>query len=560
MNCLGFVPARAVSLLGIRGACVNKATSRGVSRLLSACAVTDRVRVGDCFPRIKQQVGVSQCQGLPLRQQWRPYSSNHHIVIDRYEDLPESYTDKEGLPFRRTDLSASEVKRVLGPNAKHAASNRLLRILHGRRVAGTLDDPAYNGNTSSFTADEKSKALLYLRRNVPVDELLNAGLRAEDELRELEREASGEMEDDATVSDADKTKRASKSDPVYGESVFDEIRARNIAKREEAERQEAEEREERERLQPGPLAKLSDKPRELSPRMQKWTEEATSDMQAPPELSHFERLMPSTAFVALLVAALAGFAAIYTQPKDCDRLFPEVSASHATIGAIIGLNVLVWAAWRIPPMWKFLNRYFVLVHGVPRAPAVLLSTISHQTFFTHLLPNMLALGVFGTLLHDDVGRASFLAIYLASGTIGFLGSLWYLSLRGLLHFSTIGASGGVYGVFGAYFWLHRFDSFKILGFPPEPLEGPQGLGFIALVVALHAYAFFRKGKQTTDYMSHMAGMAAGILGVHMTHRGQGRLAAKAAPSPVAANNGETGEVDLVRAVSVTKVDSGSRPS
>ncbi|KAH6689138.1 hypothetical protein F5X68DRAFT_205048 [Plectosphaerella plurivora] len=556
MNHLGLVPARSALLLGIRGICSQAATRRGASRLLSSCSLASQTRSSE--HALRQPTGLTiAAQCLGLRQQPRFYSTQYDLIIDRYEDLPESYTDKEGLPFRKTDLSSSEVKRIFGPGIKSAAANRLLRILHGRRVAGTLDDPAYHGNTSSFSQDDKTKALVYLRRTIEVDELLNAGLRAEDELRELELEAAGEVDPlDDPVAAANAKLAARKPDPVYGDSVFDGIRARNIAKREEQERIEAEERAEQERLRPGPLAKLDDKPRELSPRMQQWMEQGTSNLEAPPELSHFERLLPSTAFVALLVVTVAGLAAIYTPPSDYDRLFPEISPAYATVGAIVAINLAVHLAWRIPPLWGFLNRYFILVHGVPKAPTVLTSVFSHQHFLYHLIPNMIGLCAIGPALHDDIGRAGFLAIYLASGAMGFLGSLYWFTLRGILTSATIGASGAVYGIFTGYFWLHRFDSFKILNFPPDPLDGPQGLVFIAMAIGLHIWGVTRKGAKITDYPSHLAGMATGLVGVHLMTGGRGRLADPAAVP----EGGRRSRVEFMKDVQVTKLGSGPKPS
>ncbi|KAM0279317.1 hypothetical protein ACHAQH_004664 [Verticillium albo-atrum] len=545
----GLLP-RPLLQLGLRAVC-GQTSSRAATRLLSTCISTTHSRSSEGTIRRLPQLGFTQTQ-------WpnpRTYATARTIVIDRYEDLPDDYIDKDGLPFRTTDLTSAEVKRIFGPRTKSVNANRLLRILHGRRVAGTLKDPAYSGNTYSFTKDEKLKAMAYLRRMVPVDEVLNEGLRAEDELRELEREAAGEAVADESVAQEAKEKLRRKSDSVYGESVFDNMRARNIAKREERERIEAEERAERERANPGPLAKLSDgQPRQLSPQMQKWSDAATSNLEAPPEMTHFERLLPATTLVVLVVAALAGFAAVYTPPAQHDRLFPEVSLATATVGTLIGINLLVFLAWRVPPLWRIMNRYFLLVHGLPRPASLVFASFSHSSFLTHLLPNMAALWVLGTLLHEDVGRANLVAIYIASGAAGFLGSLYFLTLRGFLMYSSLGASGAVYGLTGAYFWLHRFDHFKILGFPPAPLEGPQGLAFIGLIVGVHVFAFLRP-KMTIDLMSHMAGMAVGMLGASLA---KGRLGKDMPVVDCAAAGDEMKRVDLVRDVRVTTTSAGEK--
>ncbi|KAL2756774.1 hypothetical protein ACRALDRAFT_1062448 [Sodiomyces alcalophilus JCM 7366] len=511
---LGLVPSRTLTVfqLGLRGIRHQhrSAFSCIATRLLStSCITTPSRRLPRDFNAALSRPGLPRHPWSP----WHRYSTGRTLILHRYEDLPPEYTDKGGLPFRQFDLTEAEVKRTFGPRIKATSANRLLRILHGRRVAGTLSDPALNVNTAQFTQQDKDRALQYLRKTVPVDEVLNAGLRAEDELQELEREAQAELDGahGATPDDAPK------SNPVYGEGVFDRIRARNIAKHRERERLEELEREEREKANPGPLAKPSDQPRAVSPRMQKWVDQATSDMKEPPKMTHFERLLPGTAVVVLFVAAAVGFAALYTPPSARDRLYPEVSAATATVASLIALNVGVWFMWRIPPLWKVLNRYFVMVHGMPRAASLICSTFSHSEF-THLVTNMAGLYLFGTLLHEEVGRGNFLAIYLASGALGALGSLWLLTLRGSLMYSTLGASGAVYGIMGAYFWQYRFENFKFLGFPPEPLAGPQGLGILGLIVGLHIWGLLRPGKMTMDLTAHMVGMATGVFGAHLLEK------------------------------------------
>ncbi|OHE93661.1 rhomboid family protein [Colletotrichum orchidophilum] len=453
-------------------------------------------------------------------------------VLRDYVDLPLDYKDKLGLRFREEakDLSSSEVRAVFGSSLKPAAANRLLRIMHGRRVAGTLEDPAFAINTTAFTSQQCDAALAYLREKIPVDEVLNAGLRAEDELAALEKELAESVDEDTSSSSTTaaagpktpslRKENSLKPDPVYGYSAFDAIRARNQAKAAEEEKRLIEEAEAKGiEYNPGTLSIPIKRP-PMTPRMQKWTEEGSaSDLAAPPPLTLAERILPSAAVVLLLVGLLSAFAAVYTPPRNADRLFPEVSPSTATVGALIGLNVLVACAWRVPPLWRFLNRYFVLVHGMPRAVTMITANFSHSSF-GHLATNMVGLWFMGTALHDEVGRANFLGIYLASGAFGFLGSLTAYTLRGLLTVSTVGASGAVFGVATAYFWMHRFDSFKVLGFPPDPMNGPQGLGFIALILGFHVYAFFRRGKQTIDLTSHLFGMLAGVVGVEFVTKGK----------------------------------------
>ncbi|KAF9879109.1 hypothetical protein CkaCkLH20_03342 [Colletotrichum karsti] len=549
---LALVPSRSLLQLGLRAACRRVTTSESLSgaspfRFISTSPRTTRPPSSWSSPLRHNLWPSPAARALQTRQ---ASSSSSESVLREYEDLPIDYKDKEGLPFRKTDLDAAEARKIFGSSLRPQAANRLLRILHGRRVAGTLDDPVFTVNTASYSPQQRAAALEYLRETVPVDEVLNAGLRAEDELLQLEAEGvavSGSEESSAATTTPEKpaknaeTEAEAKPDPVYGYSVMDAIRAKNIAKNKAEEERLAREAEQKGLAAPGTVAALPIKRPPMTARMQKWMAEGGSDLEAPPPLTTAERILPSAAVVALLVGALAALAMVYSPPREADRMFPEVSASTATVGALVLLNALVFLAWKAPPLWRLLNTHFTLVHGMPRAASMLTANFSHQGLW-HLLPNMVGLWFVGTALHDEVGRAAFLAIYLSSGAAGLLGSLVFFTLRGVLTVSTMGASGGVFGVATAYFWLHRFDSFKVLGLPPDPMNGPQGLGFIALILGVHIFAIFRRGKQTIDLASHLCGMLAGMIGIELVTGRRGEVEksredlVKDAPAPSSADD------------------------
>jgi len=418
-------------------------------------------------------------------------------------------------------LETYEVLSIFGPHISTVEANKLLRILHGRRVAGTLDDPSVKINTSHFSKASIDAALKYLRHTAPVDEVMNAGLRAEDELRQLEEaEASPEGAADAEGGHGTDYKSRfaiykdqSSEDNVYGEGALDKIRARNVARYKEQLRQQEEEKRKREEeeanARPGELQTIEERqPLAVSPRMEEWRKKAVlSDMKEPPQMPVSKRLVPSTIFVALLVAGFAAYAHFYQPPEW--RLWPDYSPATATVGALILLNLAGFALWKLPPAWPMMNRYFMLVSATPKPFSILGAMFSHQAA-GHLLLNMLFIWFVGIRLHEEVGRGDFLATYVASGSIGFLATLYSLVLRNQLHLTTLGASGAFYGVATAYFWLHRFDGFKILGLPPDPATGIQGLGFIGLMLALNLTAIFSKNAHRIDVVSHLMGIAVGL--------------------------------------------------
>lgn len=73
----------------------------------------------------------------------------------------------------------------------------------------------------------------------------------------------------------------------------------------------------------------------------------------------------------------------------------------------------------------------------------------------HLLFNMFALFVFAPPLERLLKGMRYLTLYIASGLIGNLATLWAYGLKNQL-FVSVGASGAVYGLFGCYLYLVLF--------------------------------------------------------------------------------------------------------
>ncbi|KAI1855507.1 hypothetical protein JX266_000372 [Neoarthrinium moseri] len=524
------------------------ATVARVAPFKTGCCGRSTHAVGLLGPSRALRYERTQSHGLLPRTTVRTAFTFRAIV--HYSLLPNDYEDANGLAYRKEDLTQTEVNKIFGAHITARDANQLLKIIHGRRVAGTLDDPDLQQNTAHFLAADKIKALEYLRKNIPVDEVINAGLRAEDELRLLEEQESEfnsqEAEEQFEETSPQKTPTAKEveeqrlaptgrlprqDDSAYGEGVFDRIRKRNEAKHAaEQERLEAEriKREEEEALgNIGTLQTQQAKPRELSPFVKKYTERATSSLAEPPKMAAWERLLPTAAFVLLVLGACAVLAAYYTPPKRNWRMWPDIPPAAATCIALILGNLAVFALWKFPPAWVVFNRYMLLVAATPRPLQVIGAMFSHHQA-THMIGNMVALWFFGIRLHDDIGRGNFLALYFASGAVGFLASLSNLVLFRGLQFTTLGASGAVYGIMAAFFWLHRADEFKIFGYPPDPWSGPTGAVFLGLIVGLHIWAglFSRNAAAFTyDIASHVGGISAGMLGIEWIQKSMDSKAA-----------------------------------
>lgn len=150
----------------------------------------------------------------------------------------------QGLAFRTQDLTQRELAQIFGgqiPPPKFA--NRLLRILHGRRVDGTLDIDLPEEVTKELqkypyaTAD----ALKWLRSHYPIDEDAAIMQRLEREESEVEKDNPTELMQRAGRLGLYKPQsgtygaKLGEQGDIFGKSELEKIRAANIA---EAKREE----------------------------------------------------------------------------------------------------------------------------------------------------------------------------------------------------------------------------------------------------------------------------------------------------------------------------------
>ncbi|RMZ76024.1 hypothetical protein DV738_g5149, partial [Chaetothyriales sp. CBS 135597] len=471
---------------------------------------------------------------------------------------------EQGLSFQPDDLTQLELHDVFGPvTPPPRSANRLLRVLHARRVDGTLDLPFDAGLQAVIKRYPYAmdSALYWLRSNYPVDEdaAIIARIEAEElgeeyrpsELRQraqdvglyAPREREGQTAYYGPQSGKYMAKLSEKEGDVFGRSEIDRIRAENIAK---AEKEEKELQAQIDRITAEVTAKqaeqqsqaLAARPeqgvetaQEIRPpnEFEKWIlrsrnraiSKLTLDSPEVAEMTFTQRVLPSAVFVALFCAGCFLFAQYWVPPKRSERLFPDVSLSVATVGTIFALNLLAFACWGIPGMWPIMNRYFTSTPAYPRVLSMIGNTFSHQTA-THFLTNMLGLLVFGLSLHEDVGRGNFLAIYLSSGAVGSLASLVVFSLRRQLVTSSLGASGSMWGIMAAYCWIHANEKFSFIFMTEEQREKIKfsGSTVLSCLVVFELVRFFLPVK-TTDHASHLGGMLAGVIGAELWKRNEG---------------------------------------
>jgi membrane associated rhomboid family serine protease len=132
-------------------------------------------------------------------------------------------------------------------------------------------------------------------------------------------------------------------------------------------------------------------------------------------------------------------------------VIPSRTTPYITI-TIIVLNALAWL-FEVSLPHDTLNE-FLTVYGVVPAyfswPTLVTSMFLHGSW-SHVIGNMWYLWIFGDNVEDRVGHGRFIVFYLLCGAAAALGQV---AIDPSSTLPTIGASGAIAGVMGAYFILY----------------------------------------------------------------------------------------------------------
>ena len=212
--------------------------------------------------------------------------------------------------------------------------------------------------------------------------------------------------------------------------------------------------------------------------------------------------------------------------------FPFVTVGLIAANAIVfvyelmlgpGLNSFVAGYGMIP---YEITQFADLTGGVAAGPIVhapgppviqltLLTSMFIHGGFLHLIGNMLYLWIFGNNIEDLLGPIKFLVFYLVCGLVAALGHI--LTDPGSV-VPTVGASGAVSGVLGAYLVAHpraRVLTLVFLGFFIRVIHVPAGvlLVFWFVLQIFSGVASLSTGVQESGvaWFAHIGGFIAGVI-------------------------------------------------
>ncbi|KAK0323568.1 hypothetical protein LTR82_005315 [Friedmanniomyces endolithicus] len=488
------------------------------------------------------------------------------------------YDPEGGMPLPNGDLSQPDIKKLFGSEGVDVDNgNYILNVMHWRRMSGALVDSGLDfPRRSGVTREEALQALQYVRSLDPgFDEQAAGQTWAEEETLRLQEEIQqraisvgiykrdseydeGEEMDQGTPEGRERT----------GESVLQTHRMEREAEweQEQAEAKVKQEREEMAALHSirGPLELAGGvqrsvastqtgtggivigsgpqsawlAPIERKPWVKYYEDQANLlKDNVLPNLSAFDRLAPSF-LVALATAALCLYLSEnYTPPPKSARLWPDTPPAVATLTAITAVLTLAFVASRVPPLWRFFNTYCTIVPALPHSVSMLGYMIRHGTI-THLVVNTAALWAFGLTLHEDVGRGTFLAIFLAAGAFGGFTSLASQVWKKQWAAYAYGVSAAALGVVAATCALRPQGTLQV-----GTWELPFAAWVLVVLLAGTDVLAAARGLRTgIDHWGHIGGLATGLAGGlyvrWQTRGGQGVMAFRPAALTKATGEGE----------------------
>src|SRR5438309_2180424 len=132
-------------------------------------------------------------------------------------------------------------------------------------------------------------------------------------------------------------------------------------------------------------------------------------------------------------------------------VIPSRTTPYITV-TIIVLNGLAWL-FELSLPHDTLTAFLTVYGVVPAyfAPATLITSMFLHGSWSHVLGNMWYLWIFGDNVEDRVGHGRFIVFYLLCGIVAALGQV---AVDPASTLPTIGASGAIAGVMGAYFVLY----------------------------------------------------------------------------------------------------------
>jgi len=184
--------------------------------------------------------------------------------------------------------------------------------------------------------------------------------------------------------------------------------------------------------------------------------------------------------------------------------------------------------WGVTPI-RLMHPALSVRYGMPPSSwTTIVSGMFLHGSWLHLVSNMWALWLFGDNVEDRLGHGRFAVFYMACGVAAFMLHILLNQFSGV---PTIGASGAIAGVMGAYFLffpLARMIVMVPIFFYPLFFEVPAALYLLVWIVTQISSGTFTllagmSGAGGVAFWAHVGGFFAGMaLGGQLCYNPRGR--------------------------------------
>ena len=191
-------------------------------------------------------------------------------------------------------------------------------------------------------------------------------------------------------------------------------------------------------------------------------------------------------------------------PTDLRTLVKKLPVTFALIALCVAVYLV--GLFITGPAARVYNAGALSVWGVMagRWWTLVTSMFMHGSAI-HLLCNMVSLYYLGSLIERLYGSPKFCALYFASGIVGGLVYLLVNYLEGS-HSYAVGASGAIFGLFGAYGVLLAAEYARPMLFRQEASR--SSLTSFLTMLAMNVFISLTPG---IAWEAHLGGLAAGAL-------------------------------------------------
>ncbi|KAI9100632.1 hypothetical protein DFS34DRAFT_592514 [Phlyctochytrium arcticum] len=189
--------------------------------------------------------------------------------------------------------------------------------------------------------------------------------------------------------------------------------------------------------------------------------------------------------------------------------------SQRTVYAIIGLNALVFLAWRAPSLQSFMMRHFTHHPLSGRSYTLLTSAFSHESFM-HFAFNMYALYGFAPIFQDHAlgSWEEMTAVYLSAAVLASFASHLLSSFNIRKAKPSLGASGAVWAIIAGMATILPQLPVSIIFIPGMRFTMGDLVPFLVGVDV----AGLACGWQFFDHAAHLGGAAFGYAYTKMGHK------------------------------------------